>query len=223
MTGDEVGIAWEKWRTDFLQSPLHLNQEELRRSNPKEFKKKGRSWHLVHVKQLICDTHVAKALIQHGVPTDYKSVIEIVDTVRFLKEEKRLAEEAEGRGGAAEPAETRRGASEEQKALRRAAMSERNELREGRNLYRRVQDGTLKLHKMDPRRQRLYDEFESYTLHRKVDAVNKEYGYGVARTNEYGTAEGEQMCQTESLTQRTAAILQLSVGLSLIPFIPLSF
>ena len=108
----------------------------------------------------------------------------------------------------------RPGASDEQKVLRREAQAARDEWREGRKLERRVHAGTMDYNDLKERQQRLVDEFLSHALHKKVDMANLAYGHGVARTNDYGFAEGEQICQTLTLTQRTSAILKLSVGRS---------
>ena len=203
LSGEELGIAWAMWRMDFLQSPMNSRQEALKRNDPQGFNKQARSWHAAHVQQLIGDTHVAKALIQHGVPSGgLDTVIEIVDTVRKLKKD--------ARGGAAEPAETRGDAAG--LALRRGALAARAELREGRKLHRLVEVGQLEYRHMDTRRQRLYDGVISQALHRKADAANRDYGYGVAHTNDYGFNVGEQMCQTQTLTQRISALCQLAVG-----------
>ena len=215
LSGEELGIAWAMWRMDFLQSPMNSRQEALKRNDPQGFNKQARSWHAAHVQQLIGDTHVAKALIQHGVPSGgLDTVIEIVDTVRKLKKDARggAAEPAETRGGAAEPAEIRRRASEEQRALRRRALAARAELREGGKVHGLVDADTVEYQDLDPRQQRLYDEYMSHALHRQVDVANKDYGHGVARTNDYGVAVGEQMCQTQTLTQRTSALLQLAAA-----------
>ena len=96
--------------------------------------------------------------------------------------------------------------------MRRAALAARAELREGRKVHRLVESNTLELREMDTRRQRLYNDCVSHVLHKKVDAANVVYGHGVARTNNYGFAEGEQIGQKKTVTERVSALLQLSAG-----------
>ena len=83
----ELEFAWAKWRTDY------------KGAGTGSFEK--------YVQDMMGDTYVAKALIQHGVPTDSQAVADIIDTILKLRTEARNA-----RGGAAEPAETRGGAAE---------------------------------------------------------------------------------------------------------------
>ena len=211
LDGEELGLAWRKWREDFLQSPMYPWQDELRKNDEKTFLKNARSWHLAHVEHLIGDTHVAKAVIQHGVQTP-EMVGRIIEEVGKLKQQAREARDASG--GAREPAERRHGASREQDALRAAALTARAEFREGRKIARLVEAETWEHSELNERQQRLLDEFLARTLHKRVDAANAAYGYGVMRTNDYGVGAGEQMCQTMTLTQRVSAILQLSAGWS---------
>ena len=211
LDGEELRVAWRTWREDFLQSPMYWWQDELRKNDEKAFLKKARSWHSAHVEQLIGDTHVAKAVIQHGVQTP-EMVGRIIEEVGKLKQQAREARDASG--GAREPAEMRHGASPEQKALRAAALTARAEFRDGRKIDRLVQAGTWEYRNLNERQQRLLDEFLARTLHKRVDAANDAYGHGVMRTNDYGVGAGEQMCQTMTLTQRVSAILQLSAGWS---------
>ena len=189
---------------------MHPKQDELRQSDEKTFLKKARSWHAAHVEHLIGDTHVAKAIIQHGVQTP-EMVGRIIEEVGKLKQQARAARDASG--GAREPAERRHDASREQDALRAAALTARAEFREGRKIARLVEAET-RHSELNERQQRLLDEFLARTLHKRVDAANAAYGYGVMRTNDYSVKAGEQMCQTKTLTQRVSAILQLSAGWS---------
>ena len=93
--------------------------------------------------------------------------------------------------------------------MRGRAQAARAELREGRLLSDSLDANTLPYNRLNDRQLRLVDEYNSRALHQKVDAANKEYGHGVARTHDYGFAPGEQMCRVETITQRTAAVLQL--------------
>ena len=163
------------------------------------------------MEHLIGDTHVAKAMIQHGVQTP-EMVGRIIEEVGKLKQQAREARDASG--GAREPAEMRHGASPEQEALRAAALTARAEFRDGRKIVRLVEAGTWKHSELNARQQGLLDEFLARKLHKKVDVANVDYGHGVMRTNDYGVGAGEQMCQTMTLTQRVSAILQLSAGWS---------
>ena len=163
------------------------------------------------MEHLIGDTHVAKAVIQHGVQTP-EMVGRIIEEVGKLKQQARAARDASG--GAREPAERRHDASREQDALRAAALTARSEFRYGRNIDYLVDAGTWEYLELNERQQRLLDEFRAQTLHKRVDAANVAYGYGVMRTNDYSVKAGEQMGQTKTLTQRVSAILQLSAGWS---------
>ena len=92
--------------------------------------------------------------------------------------------------------------------MRRVALTTRAELREGRKLHVLVDAGSLQFNDMDARQRQLHGEFVSHELHRKADAANKEYGHGIARTNDYGVAEGEQ---------RAWAILQIRGEVAVTP------
>ena len=75
----------------------------------------------------------------------------------------------------------------------------------------KLEQGRIQYGDLTAREQTLNDEYVSHKLHCLVDAANKAYGHGVARTNDYGFEIGQDMArQSEILTQVTAALQSLS-------------
>jgi hypothetical protein len=90
-------------------------------------------------------------------------------------------------GGAGEPA-----------GGRSQALRARAALREGRGLEHRDYRG------LDGRQKALFDAYINGTLARNVDQANDAYGHGIARTNDYGYAPGQNMCKQKPKVQAIA-------------------
>ena len=57
---------------------------------------------------------------------------------------------------------------------------------------------------LDDRQKELFDAYINGTLARDVDQANDAYGHGIARTNDYGYALGQNMCKQKPKVQAIA-------------------
>ena len=188
LTGLELGAAWDTWREDFVAFGLTEEQRRLPRG-------RQRSCFNAHIKQMVGDTHLARALLQHGIQPA-QTVQKILQSVKDFKEEARRAN-----GGASEPAEIRRSAQ-----LRGIALTARRRWRQGKRLSGEVHDGTLQWRDLTSEQQILLDEFVSGRLACVVDKANAEYRHGIARTHDYGFAKGDDMREA-TITEKVAAMM----------------
>jgi len=200
LTGAELGEAWALWRKDWEKFGLYPEQLAMRKEEPKRYKSQLRSWFQAHVKRVCGNTHVAKVLLAGG-ELNRDTVAKLMTALA----DRPSAPPSED-GGASEPAfcEKEKKAGEEQADLRHAALRVRQDFREARRLHTKVEadkKGLVYAH-LKPRQRELVEKFMSRQLHVEVDAHNKAYGHGMARSNDYGFAVGDDMFAGVSSTRQ---------------------
>ena len=176
-------MAWRVWREDFCQHQLSEEQRGLQEKLPKQqFRHKMRSVHNAHVQQVVGDTHLAKALLQHGFQSP-AVVQSILQEVKRLKGEARRtsgsgAEPAESAtsGGVAEPGEDRTSST---MSYKEAALTARRRWRLGRCIYCYVSNGWTRWDELASDQQSLFGCYCSGELARAVDEANLVWGHSV--------------------------------------------
>ena len=93
-----------------------------------------------------------------------------------------------------EDAEEAHGAEEPVWRLKKAAHVARDALRSARSLSKKVEEGKVTFDALTPEEKETMEQFARRSLHVEVDRANKAYGHGIARTNDFGFREGENMC-----------------------------
>ena len=120
------------------------------------------------------ETHVAKFIIRNGVGPKH-GVYSIKEFINKLIKERTKQKEKE------------RVAPEHASELRKAAHFARSQLREGKRLAKKP------YWELSPENQTLVDKYNDGTLARETDEANHSYGYGIARTTDFGYALGQNM------------------------------
>ena len=109
--------------------------------------------------------------------------------------------------GDAEPVNTVDGDAEPVERLRKKAKNARNALRQAQSLQRKLDNNEIKWDSLGQQERESLEQLASRKLHVNVDKANQAYGHGIARTNDFGFEEGENMCrykehQTPGLSRR---------------------
>ena len=131
------------------------------------------------LKNLMGEPHVAKLIIRNGVgPKD--DVFSIKEFIKELIQERAKRKDEKQK-------EENRVASAHAAELRKAAHFAREQFREGRRLAQK------RYWELRTENQTLVDKYNDGTLATVTDEANKSYGYGIARTTNFGYALGQNM------------------------------
>ena len=146
------------------------------------------------LKNLMGETHVAKFIIRNGVGPKH-GVYSIKEFINKLIQEKTNEKNKE------------RVAPEHASELRKAAHFARCQFREGRRLAKKP------YWELSTKNQALVDKYNDGILGQETDEANKRYGYGVARTADFGHTPGQNM--HSFMPRDMLALLRLKVPLFL--------
>ena len=181
--GTEFGVVYARWRRQWLErATLQPWQEEQRQHlSSSDFGRKARSWFEAFLNNYLGCRHVARVIIQYGV-TQPAVLTHLIEAIQKEKAQER--EDAEEAHGAEEPVWR----------LRKAAHVARDALRSARSLSKKVEEGKVPFDALTPEQKETMEQFARRSLHVEVDRANQAYGHGIARTNDFGFREGENMC-----------------------------
>jgi len=178
----EFESAWGRWRKQWQNNITLTDKQTWDKKNLPvwKFNKKMRTAFNAFVKNFMGEPHVAKFIIRNGVgpENDTLMLVALQEEIVKTKQERSKHEEEETHG-----------AEEPVWKLRRKAYHARQELREGRRLAKRNYTS------LNYRAQTLVDEYLNGALNVAVDKSNKAFGHGIARTNDFGYAAGQNMCK----------------------------
>ena len=176
LSEEQMDRAWGRWRTQWQERiPLTDKQKEQKRTwSTNKLNEKMRSNFAAFLKNLMGETHVAKCIIRNGVGSKH-GVYSIKEFINKLITERTKQKEKE------------RVAPEHASELRKAAHFARDQLREGRRLAKKP------YFELSSENQTLVDKYNDETLARETDEANERYGYGVARTADFGHTPGQNM------------------------------
>ena len=180
LTEKEFESAWGRWRKQWQHRTALTDEQQHMKLTKSDytFNKNMRRYFRAFVKNWMGEPQVAMFIIHFGVgpPGDSYSVQQLIAAVRDSRD-----------GGAGEPA-----------GGRARALRARAALREGRGLEHRDYRW------LDGRQKALRDAYINGSLAREVDQANDAYGHGIARTNDYGYAKGQNMCKQKPKVQAIA-------------------
>ena len=120
---------------------------------------------------------------------------------RERQAKKRKADD-EDMHGVSEPVNTVDGDAEPVERLRKKAKNARNALRQAQSLQRKLDNNEIKWDSLGQQERESLEQLASRKLHVNVDKANKAYGHGIARTNDFGFEEGENMCRNVPMEVR---------------------
>ena len=163
------------------------HQEEMRKTlSGAKFKKEARSFFEAWLKRYFGNRHVARAVIRYGV-----SNVDMLVNLRAALEKEAQEDQANKRK---RNEEAQHGAEETVWKLRDRAIWARKTLRLAQSLLNKINNKMVDMDYLTDRQRTLLEDLDSRKLHADVDRANKDYGHGMARTNDFSFRVGENMC-----------------------------
>ena len=201
-TDDEFSEAYSRWRDQWIER-ITLTPEQKAQKNTlsaSAFHKKARSWFEAWLHKYIGSRHIARAIVRYGIddPAVLLRVKQQLDEETQAK--KRKADEAMDCN--VEPVNTVDGDAEPVERLRKKAKTARYALRQAQSLQRKLDNNEIKWDSLGQQERESLEQLASRKLHVNVDKANKAYGHGIARTNDFGFEEGENMCRNVPMEVR---------------------
>ena len=202
-THEEFEAAYARWRKQWIQRiNLTPKQEEQKNTlSASAFHKKARSWFEAWLHRYIGDRHVARAIVRYGIE-DPTVVVRLKEQLDLERQTEKQKADDDNTHGVSESVNTVDGGAEPAKSLRKTALKARYALRQAQSLQRKLDSDEISWYYLSQQQRELLDQLVSRKLHVNVDKANKAYGHGIARTNDFGFAEVENMCRNVPMDVR---------------------